>query len=157
MMRFRRGIFGLLLPLCLAILTVWVARAHSGGGIENLIRHRIFLGGPLLEVHAPERGKVVPQGGIPVIVLFPERDRVIADTFRCLLNGHDVTAMLTVGENGAGGAVFPLLEGENLIRVGVFGPGREDGTFFEHVEEVSFQVRVAPYLDRAEGRPRRRA
>jgi len=106
----------------------------------------VVLGRALLELRSapPE---VVPPGGVPVVVHFPYTSRVVADTFRCLLNGRDVTALLTVGGNGAGGSVFPLRVGENHLRVEVFGRGWWPGQLYEDAVEVVFRSRPPPPLD----------
>ncbi len=93
---------------------------------------------------------MVPMGSIQVIIGFPAAERVVVETFRCLLNDQDVTQHLTLGRNGAGGSVQGLLEGENRLRVEIFGRGWWPGHFLEEVRELTFRVQPLPTLDRAE-------
>jgi len=107
---------------------------------------RVVLGRALLDLRSapPE---VVPPGGVAVVVHFPDTSRVLADTFRCVLNGKDVTSLLSVGGNGAAGSVFPLRVGENRLRVEVFGRGWWPGRWYEDAVEVTFRSRPLPPLD----------
>jgi len=74
---------------------------------------------------------------------------VVSETFRCVLNGKDVTRLLTVGANGAAGAIFPLRVGENHLRIEVFGRGWWAGRLFEDRIDARFRSRPPPALDRA--------
>jgi hypothetical protein len=114
-----------------------------------LAQRLLFLGRPLLEFRAPKAGQLVPLGSIEVIVGFPSEDRVVLETFRCLLNDEDVTEHLTLGHNGAGGSVYGLVEGENHLRVEVFGHGWWPGWFLEDSREVIFRVQPLPTIDQA--------
>ncbi len=146
----RLGIFGAsLLALGLA---AWVAGLvlEQEGGLRRVAARLLFLGRPLLEFHSPRAGQLVPVGSIEVIVGFPSADRVVPETFRCLLNDRDVTPDLTLGRNGAGGSVHGLLEGENRLRVEVFGRGWWPGRFLEDALELTFRVQPLPAIDRAE-------
>ena len=98
---------------------------------------RVFwIGRPLLHVQTPRNGDVVPQGGLGLRVTYPDLAAVAADTFRCELNGEDVTQRVqTLAENGADGWVFPLREGPNRLRVGVFGRSLWGG-WIEDVVEI---------------------
>jgi hypothetical protein len=109
---------------------------------------RVFLGGALLELRSDLPGEV-PPGAIQVAVHFPDTSRVVAETFRCVLNGKDVTSMLTVESNGAGGSVFPLRVGDNHLRIEVFGHGWWSGRLFEDAIDVTFRSRPPPPLDQA--------
>jgi len=109
---------------------------------------RLVLGRALLELRSGLPADV-PPGGIAVAVYFPEPSRVVSETFRCVLNGRDVTSMLTVGANGAGGSVFPLRVGENHLRIEVFGQGWWSGRLFEDAIDVVFRSRPPPPLDQA--------
>ena len=80
-----------------------------------------YLGPPLMRVEAPEREAEVAVGSVDVLIEFPGGERVVVETFQCLLNGLDVTESLTVGRNGAVGSIVGLREGENRIRLRVFG------------------------------------
>jgi hypothetical protein len=53
----------------------------------------------LLEVVSPQPGEAIGLGGIELLVQFPPAGAA-AETFRALLNGADVTRLLTTGENG---------------------------------------------------------
>ena len=108
-----------------------------------------LFGEPLVEVRAPASGQILPQGGVDVLVRFPKADRVARETFRCLLNGRDVTAQLTRAENGAAGSLIGAKEGVNRLRVEVFGRSAWLNRFLEDSVEVTFRVRPLLNLDRA--------
>ena len=143
----RLRIFGVSL-LALGALAA-LALTGAGAGLRAAERW-LFLGRPLLEFRAPQAGQVVPVGSIEVIIGFPAAERVVVETFRCLLNDRDVTQHLTLGRNGAGGSVQGLLEGENRLRVEIFGRGWWPGRFLEDARELSFRVQPLPTMDRAE-------
>ncbi len=143
----RLRIFGVSL-LALGALAA-LALTGAGAGLRAAERW-LFLGRPLLEFRAPQAGQVVPVGSIEVIVGFPAAERVVVETFRCLLNDRDVTQHLTLGRNGAGGSVQGLLEGENRLRVEIFGRGWWPGRFLEDARELTFRVQPLPTMDRAE-------
>jgi len=112
-------------------------------------RRALWIGGPLLQVQLPVEGSSVPQGGLPVRVTYPDADRVVSETFRCELNGQDVTSRVAVrARNGADGAVFPMREGVNRLRIGVFGRGLW-GNFVEDVVELEVRARPLGSWDRA--------
>jgi hypothetical protein len=110
----------------------------------------LVFGSPLVEIRAPRTDQFIPQGSVEVVVAFPSLERTSADTFRCLLNGRDVTHLLTRGENGAAGAILGAVEGENRLRVEVFGRPWWGSQWFEDTDEVTFHVRPIPSLDRAQ-------
>ncbi|MBW2416229.1 MAG: hypothetical protein JRG76_17150 [Deltaproteobacteria bacterium] len=83
-----------------------------------------------------------------MVVSFPAFDRIAPGTFRCLLNGTDVTHQLTLGTHGAAGSVFPLREGENSLRVEVYARGLWLAQFFEDAVDIPFRVRGGLMLDR---------
>ncbi len=126
-----------------------LALTGAGGGLGAAER-RLLLGRPLLEFRAPKAGQVVPVGTIEVIIGFPAAERVVVETFRCLLNDQDVTQQLTLGRNGAGGSLQGLREGENRLRVEIFGRGWWPGRFLEDARELTFRVQPLPTMDRAE-------
>ncbi len=133
-----------------AIAAVLLAAAGLALGTSQDARRRAFyLGGRLLEVPAPVDGSWVPLAGVAVLVRFPDQERVEPETFRCLLNGRDVTALLTVGQNGAAGAVFPLVEGSNQLRLAVFGRGWWGPWLYEDAVDLVVEVRRPLYLDLA--------
>ena len=82
------------------------------------------------------------------LVRFPAEERSESKTFRCLLNERDVTHLLTVGRNGAGGTVFPAPEGRNVLRLEVFGTTWLRAGFFQDALEVHFDVDPRPSLNR---------
>ena len=143
----RLRIFGVSL-LALGALAA-LALNGAGAGLRAAERW-LFLGRPLLEFRAPQAGQLVPVGRIEVIIGFPAAERVVLETFRCLLNDQDVTQQLTLGRNGAGGSVQGLLEGENRLRVEIFGRGWWPGRFLEDARELTFRVQPLPTMDRAE-------
>ncbi len=143
----RLRIFGISL-LALGALAA-LALTGAGAGLRAVERW-LLLGRPLLEFRAPRAGQLVPVGSIEVIVGFPAAERVVVETFRCLLNDQDVTQRLTLGRNGAGGSVQGLLEGENRLRVEIFGRGWWPGRFLEDARELTFRVQPLPTMDRAE-------
>ncbi len=112
-------------------VTSWAARLRFR--IPSLVAALLLLGwafggsflpprGPvLLHVEAPPDGAVVGPQGVEVLVRFAPRDRVAAETFRALLNGAEVTDELTTAENGAWGRLHGLLDGENVLRLEIFG------------------------------------
>lgn len=85
---------------------LWLVRALAPGAVE---------------LERPRPGDVVGNEGLEVVVRFPERGRLAPETLRVLLNGADVTDRVTTGQNGAYGRLHGLLDGENELRVQVFG------------------------------------
>ena len=80
---------------------------------------------------------------------YPRAWGTAAETFRCFLNGRDVTEGLTRGANGAAGSLLGAIEGPNRLRVEVFGRPWWGGGWFEDAVEITFHVRPLPYFDRA--------
>ncbi len=80
-----------------------------------------LFGKDLLVLERPEPGEVVGLTGVQVLVSLPVDGRVEPSTLRVLLNGADVTHALETARNGAAGRVQGLLDGENVLRVEVFG------------------------------------
>ncbi len=107
----------------------------------------VYLGPPLMRVESPERGAEVAVGSVDVMIEFPGGERVVVETFQCLLNGQDVTDSLTVGRNGAVGAIVGLREGENRIRLRVFGRSVWSGSFVDEERDFVVRVRPIPFLD----------
>ena len=104
--------------------------------------------GPLLlGVVSPKPGITVGLEGIEVLVQFPEQGAA-PETFRALLNGADVTDLLTTGENGSYGKLFGLLPGDNVLRLEVFGrvPWSDD-QLFEQSRDVRVRMRPPQHLD----------
>jgi len=101
----------------------------------------------LLEVVSPRPGATIGLDGIEVLVQFP-RAEAASETFRALLNGADVTDLLTTGENGCYGKLLGLLPGDNVLRLEVFGrvPWSDD-QLFEQSREVRVRMRPPQNLD----------
>jgi hypothetical protein len=101
------------------------------------------LGPPLLEISLPVAEEaVVANEALEVFVHFPYTERTRPETLHVTLNGADVTDSFSVAENGAIGDVVLLVDGANVLRVGVFGRawwGR--GRLVEHTTERRFRVR----------------
>lgn len=102
------------------------------------------LGPRLVEITSPEPGGAVPSEALEVFVGFPHPDRTLHETLEVRLNGADVTDAFDVAGNGAYGSVVRVVDGENELRVGVFGrswwPG---GRIVEHTRVVRFRVHRA--------------
>src|SRR5512134_3104702 len=81
----------------------------------------LFVGQPLMQIQAPLSDHEVVVGAVDVLIAFAASPRVAVETLQCLLNGGDVTSELTFGRNGAVGSIVGLHEGENEIRIRVFG------------------------------------
>jgi hypothetical protein len=110
-------------------------------------------GPTLIEVLRPEPGARVGLEGIELLVRFPSwplGELAASETFRVLLNGADVTDSLTTGENGAYGHLSGLLEGDNVLRLEIFGrmPWRPD-SLFEQSRELRIRMRPPRHLDQA--------
>jgi hypothetical protein len=95
-------------------------------------------------------GQVLAQGEVEVFVHFDDATRIAPETFRCLLNGRDVTAELTRARNGAVGSLIGAVEGENHLRVEIFARAWWSDRYFEDSRDVTFRVRPLPDLDRAQ-------
>jgi hypothetical protein len=121
--------------------TAWVYR-------PELVRFA-YLGPPLMRIQTPWEALEVPVGAVDVLIEFPDRERVAVETFECELNGLDVTESLTIGKNGAAGEIVGLREGDNRIRLRVFGRSLWSDRFVD--EDRVFVVRVRPlaFLDLA--------
>ncbi len=104
--------------------------------------------GPLLmEIVSPQPGETIGLGGIELLVQFP-RTGAASETFRALLNGADVTDLLTTGENGCYGHLLGVLPGDNLLRLEIFGRVPwSDGQLFEQSREVRVRMRPPQNLD----------
>lgn len=142
----RLAIFGL---GCLAAaMTVAVVYAKPEWSVHT--RRLIHWGGPLMELYLPVGDQQFSDGAIEVLVSFPFEDRAAVHTFRCLLNDEDVTRRLTRAANGAAGSLVIPRDGENRLRIEIFGPSRLTRQWLEDHLEVSFRIRPLPSLDRAE-------
>lgn len=102
----------------------------------------------LLEVILPVPGAPVGLGGFELLVRFPP-EIAVAETFRALLNGADVTDQLTTGANGSHGRLVGLLPGDNRLRLEIFGrvPWATDH-LFEQSRELPIRMRPPLDLDR---------
>jgi hypothetical protein len=115
---------------------------------EDLV-HFAYVGPALMRVQTPVEQLEVPVGAVDVLIEFPDSERVAVETFECLLNGQDVTDSLTVGKNGAAGEVVGLREGDNRIRLRVFGRSFWSGDFVDEERDFVVRVRAIPFLDLA--------
>lgn len=103
----------------------------------------------LLDVRAPGQGQRVGIEGVDVLVRFDPAGRAEPATFRVLLNGADVTDRLAVAKNGAHGVLYGLLDGDNRVRVEIFGRGYwPTGLLVEEARELEVQFRRPLDLDR---------
>ena len=146
----RRGIpiFGAIL-LAAAAGTAGAVAGLRGGPRAEALRATIYLGPPLLRVREPQPEGYRLLGGADVLIEFSSQQRVAPETFRCLLNGRDVTDQLTVGRNGVAGSVAPLLEGPNTLRLEVFARSWWGGRYFQDSYELVLDARAPLSLDRA--------
>lgn len=140
-------VFGAVLLVILVTAAALLSRDPEGWG------RRLYLGPGLLEVSAPEPGGWRPLGGVGVVVRFLSEERVVLETFRCFLNGRDVTDQLAVSARGAGGTVFPLLEGRNQLQVEVFGRGWWGARYYRQAVGVALEARGPLGMDRADAAP----
>ena len=131
-----------------AVTSVLIAGAVAWVFRADLERFA-YLGPPLMRVDAPVHGLEVPVGSVDVSIEFAGGERVLVETFQCLLNGSDVTDSLTVGRNGAVGAIVGLREGDNRIRLRVFGRSLWTGTFVDEEHDFVVRVRALPFFDLA--------
>jgi hypothetical protein len=110
----------------------------------------VYVGPPLMRIDTPaSESSEVPVGAVDVLIEFPDGDRVATETFECSLNGLDVTESLTVGRNGVAGQVVGLREGDNKIRVRVFGKSFWGDRFVDEERDLVVRVRSLPFLDLA--------
>ena len=132
-----------------ALLVCWVTLApgSTAAGLRSAARRWLYLGPPLMEVRTPESELEVPVGAVDVLVSFVGGSRVAVETFECWLNDQNVTATLTLGRNGAAGEIVGLHEGENQIRLRVFGRSWWGGEFVEEERSVVVRVRPLAFLD----------
>jgi hypothetical protein len=133
---------------CLLAASALLLWRGSGAGVASWFT----FGGPLMELASPLPGERLPITAVELLVTF-RNERAVADTFRCLLNGADVTALLTLAQNGAGGTLFPLREGRNTLRVEVFGRALLGDRIVEDALEIEFETRPLPHFDRARADP----
>ena len=99
------------------ILTLLLALAVTAGLSVGLLH-----GPRLLVIHSPDVESRVGLGGVELLVRFSPGHAQVG-TFRALLNGADVTEQLRVASNGAHGSLHGLLEGQNELRLEIFGVG----------------------------------
>jgi hypothetical protein len=111
--------------------------------------HFVYVGPALMQIENPGPLAEVPVGAVDVLVDFPDGSRIATETFECSLNGLDVTASLTVGRNGVAGQVVGLREGDNHIRLRVFGRSFWSDRFVDEERELVVHVRSMPFLDLA--------
>jgi hypothetical protein len=131
---------------CVIAVAAWLGR---GVPLQERLWRLAFIGRPLLVLSTPALDQTLSDGALELFVGFPDEGRVATETFRCLLNGRDVTRTLTVGRNGAHGRLFGLTEGENSVRVEVFGRSPWTGRYVQDFQWLAVSVRGHPELDRA--------
>lgn len=143
----RRGIRRVALGLAalggLAAATVWGRPWPQGGP-------------PALALVRPLEGERVGPAGLAVVVRFGD-GQAVPETFRALLNGADVSRLFTRDGGEATAHLHGLLDGENTLRVEVFGPAAAadcwpdllpEGTFREFHREVRVVLRRPLDVDR---------
>ena len=135
--------------IALFAVTSILLAAGLGWAFRVELERFAYLGPPLMRVDAPVHGLEVPVGSVDVAIEFAGGERVLIETFQCLLNGSDVTDSLTVGRNGAVGAIVGLREGDNRIRLRVFGRSLWTGSFVDEEHDFVVRVRALPFLDLA--------
>jgi hypothetical protein len=116
---------------------------------DGLVRF-FYMGPPLMRIEAPSADTSdAPVGAVDVLIEFPDGDRVAVETFDCSLNGLDVTDSLTIGRNGVAGQVVGLREGDNKIRLRVFGRSFWSNRYVDEERDLVVRVRSLPFLDLA--------
>jgi hypothetical protein len=141
------GVVALVTGLVASAAAVWLA---GPGGVPQRVRRLLFIGAPLFEVRLPGHASQPPHSGsVEVFVGFAPGGRVAWDTFRALLNGHDVTGELTLGRNGAHGKLLGLTEGDNQLKLQIFGRSWWGGRYVEDEQVLELHVAGRPDLDRA--------
>ena len=143
----RRALFGLAGIAGIAGLLMGFLIASRGSPLEEALSRALVLGRPLLELRSPEAGSSHAPGSVPVVVNIRSSERVAEGSFRCVLNGRDVTHQLTLGSNGAAGRVYPLRAGQNSLRIEIYAQGLWTPRFYQDAIDVSFRVRPALRLD----------
>ena len=125
----------------------WIRRAVVGGAAALLAAAAALaagvrpLGPPLVELVAPVEGEVGDEA-LEVLLRFPHTERTHPETLRVTLNGADVTDSFVVAGNGALGTVVLIVDGSNVLRIGVFGRAWWAGDrLVEHTAEHRFRVR----------------
>jgi len=103
-----------------------------------------------LTVDTPIPGERIGAGGVTLLVRFDPAGGTAHATFRATLNGADVTDRLTVAENGAHGTLHGLLEGENILRLEVFGSGPWPGRWLVE-QSRELRLRFRPPMDWSRG------
>lgn len=147
-MSLRARIFGAFL---LVIFVTFAGVLASVTPARDALRRQLYLGGALLELAEPRAGSWRPLGEIQVLARFPREGDVAFETFRCFLNEREVTAQLTVTRHGAGGSVYPLVEGVNRLECEVFGRGWWGQRFYRDRISRELDARAPLGVDRARG------
>jgi hypothetical protein len=123
--------------------------AWAGWEFQAELARFVYVGPPLMRIQTPSERSEVPVGAVDVLIEFPDGERVATETFECSLNGLDVTESLTVGRNGVAGQVVGLREGDNKIRLRVFGRSFWSNRFVDEERDLVVRVRSMPFLDLA--------
>lgn len=149
----RLPVFGPFLLMAVAATLLISLMVLRGKPFDRALSRGLFIGMPLMELREPQGGVSYPQGGLAILVHFKDDEGVAVETFRCLLNGQDLTHQLTRGRNGAGGALFPVREGPNRLRLEIFGKGWLGGRYYQEVIERIIEIRPLYHLERARRLP----
>jgi hypothetical protein len=131
----------------IALGWVILAPAPRARAVRESARGWVYVGAPLMEVQAPPADLELPVGAVDLLVSFVGGSRVAVETFECWLNDENVTGTLTLGRNGAAGAIVGLHEGENRIRLRVFGRSWWGGEYVEEQRSLVVHVRPLAFLD----------
>lgn len=137
-------------PPALAFVLRLIAAAAFVASVTILGAVLWLRAAPLLQVQLPLPDQSVGHEGLELLVRFPGSGRAQGATFRALLNGADVTESLDTADNGAHGRLQGLLDGENVLRLEIFGraPGPL-GLLWEEVREIRIFFQRPVSVDRA--------
>jgi hypothetical protein len=143
----RRRLLFALASAGIALGWVTLAPDRTARSIREEVRGWLFVGAPLMEVQTPTADLELPVGAVELLVAFVGGSRVAVETFECWLNDENVTSTLTLARNGATGSIVGLHEGENRIRLRVFGRSWWGREYVEEERTFVVRVRPLPFLD----------
>jgi hypothetical protein len=143
-------LFGVVALVTGAVASAAAVCLAGPGGAGERVRRLLFVGAPLFEVRRPLTShEVLRSGSFEVFVGFSPGERVAWDTFRALLNDRDVTGQLTLGRNGVHGRLDGLTEGDNRLRLQIFGRSWWGGAYVQDEQTVVLSVVGRSDWDRA--------